>query len=197
MTNLNEQILERARALPEGTPLRAKELLHVGTRMAIDQSLSRLVKNGQLLRAGRGLYVLPVETRFGSRAPSVAKIVEALGTATGETLVSSGAAAASSLGLTTQVPVKEVYLTSGRTRQLSVGAQVVELRHAPSWQLALPVGRAGQALRALVWLGKERANEAVPTLRRELSAAEILELSEVQGRLPTWVGQQVSALAHG
>ena len=88
-------------------------------------------------------------------------------------------------------------MTSGRTRQLSVGAQVVELRHAPSWQLALPLGRAGQALRALVWLGKERASEAVPSLRRELSAAELLELSEVQGRLPTWVGQQVSALVHG
>lgn len=197
MANLSEQILERARTLPEGAPLRAKELLHLGTRVAIDQALSRLVKSGQLLRAGRGLYVRPVETRFGSRPPSVPKIIEALGVAKGETFVSSGAAAANSLGLTTQVPVKEVYLTSGRTRQLSVGAQVVELRHAPSWQLVLPVGRAGQALRALVWLGKERASEAVPSLRRELSAAEILELSEVQGRLPTWVGQQVSALVHG
>src|SRR5688572_855035 len=106
MAHLNEQILKRARTLPEGTPLRAKELLHLGSRVAIDQALSRLVKSGRLLRAGRGLYVRPVETRFGARPPSVLKIIEALGVAKGETFVSSGAAAANALGLTTQVPVR-------------------------------------------------------------------------------------------
>lgn len=196
MTNLNEQILERARSLPEGTPLRAKELLHLGTRVALDQSLSRLVKSGQLLRVGRGLYVSPVETRFGNRSPSVSKVVEALGVARGETLVSSGAAAANALGLTTQVPVRMMYLTSGRTRLLSVGSQTVELRHAPRWQLELPEGRAGQALRALAWIGQERASEVLRLLRRKLSSTEIQALTAVQGRLPTWVAKHVSSLAY-
>ena len=39
MATLTENIMERARALPEGTPLLAKELLHLGRRAAIDQSL--------------------------------------------------------------------------------------------------------------------------------------------------------------
>ena len=185
MSNLNEQILERAGTLPEGAPLRAKELLHLGTRVAIDRSLSRLVRSGQLLRAGRGMYVRPVETRFGVRPPSVPKVVEALGAASGETLVLSGAAAANALGLTTQVPVRVVYLTSGRTRLLSVGAQTVELRHAPPWQLELPEGRAGQAIRALAWFGQERASEAVQALRGKLSGTELQALTAVQGRLPT------------
>lgn len=196
MTNLNEQILERARTLPEGAPLRAKELLHLGTRVAIDQALSRLVKSGQLLRAGRGLYVRPVETRFGARPPGVHKVVEALGVARGERLVSSGAAAANALGLTTQVPVRMVYLTSGPTRLLSLGAQTVELRHAPPWQLELPEGRAGQAIRALAWFGRERASEALHSLRGKLSSTELQELAAVQGRLPTWVAKQVSSLAY-
>jgi hypothetical protein len=62
----------------------------------------------------------------------------------GETIVSNGAAAANALGLTTQVPVRSVYLTSGRSRKMHLGKQVVELRHAPRWQLALanrPAGR--------------------------------------------------------
>ena len=46
----------------------------------------------------------------------------------GETIVPSGAAAANALGLTTQVPVKSVYLTSGRSRVLNLGRQAVELR---------------------------------------------------------------------
>ncbi len=62
--------------------------------------------------------------------------VEALAAQRGEVIVSSGAAAANSLGLTTQVPVRTVYLTSGRTRKMSLGKQIVELRHAPRWQLA-------------------------------------------------------------
>jgi hypothetical protein len=59
--------------------------------------------------------------------------------------------------LTTQVPVRSVYLTSGRSRKMHLGKQVVELRHAPRWQLALANRPAGEAVRALAWLGPERA----------------------------------------
>ncbi|BCH12471.1 hypothetical protein MesoLj131c_67290 (plasmid) [Mesorhizobium sp. 131-3-5] len=57
--------------------------------------------------------------------------VEALASQRGEIIVTSGAVAANTLGLTRQVPVRSVYLTSGRTRKMSLGKQVVELRHAP------------------------------------------------------------------
>jgi len=93
-------------------------LLHLGNRAAVDQALSRLAEREQLIRAGRGVYLLPVTSRFGTRAPSVEQAVEALASQRGEVIVSSGAAAANSLGLTTQVPVRSVYLTSGRTRKM-------------------------------------------------------------------------------
>ena len=138
MQTLAKQVLENATALPEGTPLVAKELLHVGNRAAVGQVLSRLVQRGELLRAGRGIYVLPVESRFGTRAPSVIKMVEGLANQRGETIVSNGAAAANALGLTTQVPMRAVYLTSGPSRRLKLGEQMVELRHVPIWQLIFP-----------------------------------------------------------
>mgnify|MGYP002652130934 CR=1 FL=1 len=37
-----------------------------------------LAKAGKLLRVARGAYVAPVSSRFGARAPSVEKAVEAL-----------------------------------------------------------------------------------------------------------------------
>jgi hypothetical protein len=197
MPTLAETILERAKELPEGTTLSAKGLLHLGSRAAVDQSLSRLVRSGQLLRVGRGLYVRPVQTRFGVRPPLVATVVESVAGLKGETLVPHGAAAANALGLSTQVPVRTVYLTSGRSRRLSLGAQNIELRHAPSWQLALPKARAGQAIRAIAWFGRERAGEAVQSLRGKLTSTELRELEAVQGHLPTWVATQVSALVHG
>ena len=42
MPTLAKQVLERATGLPEGSPLVAKELLHLGSRAAVDQVLSRL-----------------------------------------------------------------------------------------------------------------------------------------------------------
>ena len=194
---LTEQILEHGTRLPEGTPVAAKSLLHLGNRAAVDQALSRLAERGQLIRAGRGVYLLPVTSRFGTRAPSVEQAVEALAAQRGEVIVSSGAAAANSLGLTTQVPVRSVYLTSGRTRKMSLGKQTVELRHAPRWQLAMPHRPAGQAVRALAWLGPEKAEAALKTLKRKLPPAAFSELVAAAPQLPTWLAQSVGKVAHG
>ena len=198
MITLAEQVLSHATQQPEGTPVSAKELLHLGKRAAVDQALSRLARRGALLRAGRGIYVLPVAGRFGVRAPSPAKIVEGLANQRGETIVSHGAAAANALGLTTQVPVRSVYLTSGRSRRLKLGAQTVELRHAPMWQLLLPGTFSGDVVRALAWLGPQKAANALQVLRAKLSASAITEMANARARLPTWLAQQVSTLVtHG
>ena len=198
MQTLTKQVLEHAAGLPEGTPLVSKELLHLGSRAAVDQALSRLARRGKLLRAGRGIYVQPVESRYGARAPSAVKMVEGLATQRGETIVSHGAAAANALGLTTQVPMRAVYLTSGRSRRLELGAQTVEFRHAPTWQLILPGRVAGDVVRALAWLGPGKAGEAIVTLRSKLPPTALEEIAAARGRLPTWMAQEVSALVtHG
>ena len=66
MAKLSEAILHHARNQPEGVPVSAKGLLHLGRRAAADQALSRLARRGDLMRTGRGLYVLPVKNRFGT-----------------------------------------------------------------------------------------------------------------------------------
>lgn len=194
MQTLAKQVLEHAAGLPEGTPLVSKELLHLGSRAAVDQALSRLVRRGTLLRAGRGIYVLPIEGRFGARAPSTARMVEGLASQRGETIVSHGASAANALGLTTQVPMRAVYLTSGPSRRLTLGAQTVELRHAPVWQLIFPGRAAGDVVRALAWLGPEKAGEALRALRAKLPLAEMKAVVSARARLPTWMAKEVSAL---
>jgi hypothetical protein len=197
MQRLGEQILAHAEGLPEGTPVSAKSLLHFGNRAAVDQALSRLAERGQLIRAGRGVYLRPVTSRFGTRSPSVEQAVEALASQRGEVIVSSGAAAANTLGLTTQVPVRSVYLTSGRTRKMNLGKQVVELRHAPRWQLALAHRPAGEAVRALAWLGPEKAEAALKALKRKLPQTTFNELVAVAPQLPTWLARSVGKAAHG
>ncbi len=64
-----------------------------------------------LVRVARGIYVAAVETRFGVRPPAPEKVVHSLANALGEVLVDHGARAANKLGLSTQVPVRYVFIT--------------------------------------------------------------------------------------
>ena len=131
MQRLTEQILAHTEGLPEGAPIAAKSLLHLGNRPALDQALSRLAERGRLIRAGRGVYLRPVSSRFGVRAPSVDKAVEALATQRGEIIVSNGAAAANALGLTQQCGAATVAVHGlGRAAKIQVDAFGAQLRQA-------------------------------------------------------------------
>jgi len=192
--HLPERIASGLETWPEAVPVSAKGLLHLGSRAAVDQALSRMTRRGQLLRIGRGLYLRPVHTRFGVRSPEVSTVLEAVQKETGEAIAPSGAATANQLGLTTQVPLRPVYLTSGRTRHLKLGAQTVELQHGPRWQLTLAERPAGAVIRVLAWGGRERGRALTAELKNKLSPGTIEELSHVRGRVPTWMAQELSAL---
>ena len=194
MPSLPSLIMEHAFELPEGSLLCPNVLLHLGNRDAVDQALSRLARSGRLNRVCQGVYVRPVETRFGPRPPSVDKVIESLAALWGETIVPCGGAAASALGLTTQVPVRSVYLTSGPNRRLKLGEVMVDLRHAPRWQLVAPHRSAGDAVRALAWLGPQEVEENLGVIRRKLSAEDLDELAASRALMPAWIAEPVSAM---
>ena len=60
-------LTEVVKIIPEGSVLSPREFLHLGSRAAVDQVFSRLIKQGELLRIARGLYAAPVVNRFGKR----------------------------------------------------------------------------------------------------------------------------------
>lgn len=194
MPSLPRQIAEYAATLPEGAPICPGSLLHLGNRAAVDQALSRLARRGQLIRIFRGVYVRPVVTRFGILAPAVEKVIAALAALWGETIVPCTGAAANVLGLTTQVPVRLVYLTSGPSRTLRLQALVIQLRHAPRWQLVAPGRPAGLAVRAMAWLGRTEAARGLDVIARRLSPADLAELAEARPILPSWIATPVSNL---
>lgn len=192
MSHLTQAILSAAQALPEGSLLSPKEFLHLASRAAVDQGLTRLARDGKLLRIGRGAYAVPVLGRFGSRPPSTQSVVEALESASGEVVVASGATEANVLGLTTQMPTREVFLTSGHSRQLRLGNRSVTLKHGSRWQLGLGKRPAGMAIRALSWLGPEQAPSALKILRTKLPAEEWAALRSARATLPSWMARAVS-----
>jgi len=191
MSTVTERILVQAKTLPEGALISAKELLQLGTRAAVDQALKRLEQRKELMRLSRGVYVRPVATRFGSRAPAAEKIIASIAASHAETIVNHGAAAANALGLTTQVPTKLVYLTSGRNRRLHLGGQVVEMKHAPTWMLLPSHRAAGEAVRALTWIGPDRVSEALAKLKQTLPSSTVEELVALRPALPSWMAESI------
>ena len=192
MSHLAENILSAARAMPEGGLLSPKEFLHLGSRAAIDKTLSRLAQEGKLLRVSRGAYVAPYQGRFGARPPSTESVVQAIEVSCGEIVVANGAAEANALGLTTQVPTREVFLTSGASRILHLGSRRVELKHANPWQLLLGKRPAGKVIRALSWLGAEAAPAALKQLRSTLPESEWEAVRGARAMLPSWMAKVVS-----
>ncbi len=162
----------------------------MGTRANVDQALTRLARRGELLRVGRGMYTRPVRSRFGVRPPSSRAITKAISERTGETIVSSGAVAANALGLSTQVPMREMFLTSGPSRTLKLGRREIEMRHVPQWQVK--EGVAGAAVRALLSLGEEHSAETLGRLWPKLSENEKRQLKESRSASPAWLATVIS-----
>ena len=194
MASVSKRIVEQTSSLPEAKPICAGALLHLGNRAAVDQALSRLARSGRLMRICQGVYMRPVETGFGPCAPSIDKALSALAELWSETIVPCGGAAAHVLGLTSQIPVRSVYLTSGPDRRLRFGNLEVELRHAPRWQLAAPRRRAGEIIRALAWLGPNEVRERLQTVLPTLSPEDIDELAEARATMPHWMAEPVSRI---
>ena len=194
MPSIPSQIMSHAAESPEGTLLCPSALLHLGSRAAVDQALSRLARKGDLIRVCQGVYVRLVQTRFGLRPPAVDRVLAELSALWGETIVPCGGMAANAFGLTTQVPVRSIYLTSGPNRMLKLGGLAVELRHAPRWQLVAPHRPAGDAVRALAWLGPEEVEENLETLEHKLAPEDMEELAATRAVMPAWLAEPVSAM---
>lgn len=192
---LASEILAQTSSLPEGTPVCAEALSCLGSTEAVSGALSELAQIGKLSEICEGVYVQPVETRFGTRSPDVGMIIPQLAELWEETIVPCGGASANLLGMTTQVPMMPVYLTSGHNRTLHVSGSTVKLRHAPEWQLLAPNQRVGHAVRALAWMGSEEVEESIEVLGRMLPVEAIKELVSSCDTVPEWITVSLNAMA--
>ncbi len=190
-------ILAVATLRPEGAPMAVKDFAHLGPRPMVSRALGQLVEHGRLMHVGRGLYARPIATRIGlgKTPPSVDHVIQTLARTRGETVVPHGAATAHALGLTHLPPEKLVYLTTGRSRKMTVGERSIELQHAPAWQIDIPVRRAGNVIRALAWIGPEKAEAAARSLELRLPAVAAEELAAANKNLPDWLAAVVARLA--
>jgi hypothetical protein len=93
--------------------------------------------------------------------PEAREIVTVMAKAKGEVIQMHGAEAVLRLGLTTQVPMKPLFYTSGPSRMLQIGKQEVVLKHASPCLYSLGNGLAGIAFSALHYMGKKQVTPEI------------------------------------
>jgi len=188
-TSTMNAILKRIRAKHRGSVFSPRQFAHLGTRAAVDQALSRLQRTGQIRRLTRGVYEFPkIHPRIGVLSPSPEAVAKAMAERTGSRIAVSGAKAANLLGLSTQVPMQNVFWTEGPSRTIRIGNQTVSLKHvAPSKMMGAGT-EAGIVIQAVRSLGEKGVHEIpVHTLAKRLPRSVKRAVKRLTPTAPAWL----------
>jgi hypothetical protein len=187
-TTTTNAILKRIRAKHRGAVFTPRQFAHLGTRAAVDQALSRLQRSGKIRRLTRGIYEFPkIHPRIGVLSPSPEAVAKAMAERTGSRITISGAKAANLLGLSTQVPMQNVFWTEGPSRTIRIGNQTVVLKHvAPSKMIGAGT-EAGVVIQAVRSLGKQGVREIrVHALAKQLPRPVKRAVKRLAPTAPVW-----------
>jgi hypothetical protein len=187
-TSTMNAILRRIRAKHRGSVFTPRQFAHLGTRAAVDQALSRLQRSGRIRRLTQGVYEFPkIHPRIGVLSPSPEGVAKAMAERTGSRITISGAKAANLLGLSTQVPMQNVFWTEGPSRTIRIGNQTVSLKHvAPSKMIGAGT-EAGIVIQAVRSLGEKGVHEIpVHTLAKRLPGPVKRAVKRLTPTAPAW-----------
>jgi len=188
-----ELIRRRIEAIPAGEPFTPAIFLSCGTRVCIDQTLSRLVKAGVIERLARGIFVRPEVSRFVSKVvPEPLTVAKAVAKTTGCVIQVHGAEAARKLELTKQVPTQPIFVTSGPSKRIRIGEMEIRLQHVCRRKLVLANRPAGLAITAMWYLGKKKVTPAIiGNIRRKLGSDEFEALKSAIPAMPAWMSDAI------
>lgn len=158
--------------------------------------LAQKCKEGSFMKLSKGIYYKTVMTRFGPLLPSVDKVLQAVARRDKAKILPSGNAVLNQLGLSTQVPMRMVYLTSGSARVLDIGGTKIKLKRSVPKTFEYQGRLMPLIAQALKALGKENVGEEErQVLRRLLREHPEKESFEHDLRLmPAWMQKEIKTL---
>ncbi|MBI5447835.1 MAG: hypothetical protein HY939_03800 [Gammaproteobacteria bacterium] len=180
------------RKLPRGKPFTINSLAGIVTAGNARQILARLVKNGEVARITTGIFVRPKQNFYlGIVLPSNEVIIKTITQKSGETIGIHGAEAARILQLSTQVPVKEVYYTTGYSRKIKLENTEIILKHISHRKLVKPGTVVGLVISALWYMGKNHVStETINKIKSQLSSEQFNEVIKNINKMPAWMANQ-------
>ena len=187
--NTEQKVFAKMKKARLGTLFFSEQFSELGEQTAIRKALQRLTENEKIVRVAQGIYVIPKESKLvGKLIPGAEDVIAAIAKKDRLRIVPTGIQAQYLLGLSTQVPMKLVYLTDGAPRTISIGKQTVKLKKTTPKNLIAKGEISGLVIQALKTIGKDSVGAAteriiLEQLKKE-KPANILHDSKLA---PAWI----------
>ena len=121
MQSVHNQIESEISKSKRGKIFFSSNFANYGTDVAVRHTFSRLCKSGLLIRLSAGIYLYPeIDKEIGVIYPSIEKIAKEIAKQEKARVVPTGVYALNALELSTQVPMRVVFLTDGTPRMINI-----------------------------------------------------------------------------
>lgn len=191
----NITLRERIEALPEDTVLFRSDFPEYHSEF-VGGTLAELTQEGMLVKLAQGIYAKPRRSRFGLVLPSVDKIVQAIAARDNAEVLPSGMTALNVLGLSTQVPMKYSYLTTGSERIIKLENQEIRLKRGVPKNFCYETKLIALLVQALKTLKQPNVGEEELQVIRSLISREPdrSALAKDVDMMPVWMKRIVKPM---
>lgn len=183
------QVLNKAKKAKRGAIYFADSFKQVANAKAVNKTLERLTKAGELHRIATGIYVRPVEDDvIGTVMPGIDEVARAIARRDKAHIVPTGSYALYKLGLTTQVPLNAVYYTNASPRKVRIGRQTITFKRASAKNVAAVGEISKLAIQALRTIGKDNLTEdELEKIKTALKKEKPQHLAHDLQLAPEWI----------
>ena len=194
MPSIDDYILQIINKKKPGTIFVFNDFKTLGNLPAIRVAMHRLVKKGILQRVIPGLFVKPTTSKLLNKtiSPNLDKVAHAIARKDYAKITPTGIFALYALGLSTQIPLKLVYLTDGKARKIKVGKSTIEFKKASPKKLALRGKLSKLAILAMSEIGKGKLSQIeIEKIINALKKENIDDLKHDLLLAPQWIAETI------
>ncbi|WP_313532941.1 DUF6088 family protein [Sphingobacterium athyrii] len=192
VNKIKEKIIKSGR----GGLFFADDFARLGTSANIRKVLSRLEKDNLLVRLAQGIYLKPKQDPLlGVVYPNIEEIANQIANRDKARIAPTGVLALYLLGLTTQVPLKAVYLTDGSQRDIKIGKRTIKFKHTVPKSFAIKDGLLHLVVSAFKEQGQEGLSEEfLSTIKHSVKKIEKQVLDSQLKYAPVWIQKEINKL---
>lgn len=186
---VENKVLEKLKNLQKGSVLFADDFLDVGNPQSINKALFRLKQKDILIRLAHGIYSYPKKDKdLGILYPSTEEIAIAIAKRDKARIIPTGVQALNKLGLSTQIPLKVVFLTDGAARSIKIGKRTVTFKKTSPKNLMVKGEISGLVIQALKSIGQDKIEENILSKLLAILQKEKKENIRHDAKLaPAWI----------
>lgn len=192
MTSTDDKIEQKIKSLKQGTIVFTEDFQNYGSPGAVKVALHRIVKKGLLHNLARGIYAKPTFSTLLNKEvlPGAEEVALAIAKRDKARLLPTGAYAQNALGLSTQVPLRMVYLTDGSPRTIKIGKRSIQFKKTTPKNLALKGKISKLVVQALKDIGKDKATpQELEKIQSLLLKEDKQDLKHDIALAPQWIAE--------